>query len=100
MDGMVPNRLPAIKTFVDAMNIAWYALVVVPHNIESRLGPHFFACATRADRNYYLGDADFVDVPRGGLVNMTYSTQRRDEFMRVAVRTPETSCPCATLDGE
>ena len=35
MDGMVPNRLPAIKTFVDAMNIAWYALVVVPHNIES-----------------------------------------------------------------
>lgn len=39
-----------------------------------------------------MADADFYDVPRAGLVNVTYNEERRDRYMRVAVRTCHAAC--------
>ena len=42
----------------------------------------------RGDRDYYMGDPDFVDVPTQGLLNRSYAEARRDSLMKVAVRRP------------
>ena len=40
----------------------------------------------RADREYYMADMDWADVPVEGLLNKTYARNRRDALMKVAVR--------------
>lgn len=60
MAGMEPMGAAALKWLADAQNIAF------------------------ADRNKYMGDADFADVPVDGLANGTYARMRRDELMKVS----------------
>lgn len=60
LGSMDPQGAAALHRLIDAQNIAF------------------------ADRNAYLGDPDFVDVPIAGLINGSYARQRRDALMKPA----------------
>ena len=52
---------------------------------------HFYLEASRfsfADRNAYLGDSDFVDVPLEGLLSDCFAAERRSLIMGLAATSP------------
>ncbi|TVZ14394.1 gamma-glutamyltransferase [Maribacter sp. MAR_2009_72] len=58
-----------------------YDIASIGHNSEKAI--QLFTEASRrayADRNYFLGDPDFVDIPTSSLLDKTYLKIRMDDF--------------------
>ncbi|MEN7537362.1 gamma-glutamyltransferase [Aurantiacibacter flavus] len=75
--GMGPPSSGATTVFAILKQLEQFDLAAL--GAESPTAWHLFAESQRlayADREVYLGDSDFVDVPVAGLVNSSYLTER------------------------